>query len=144
MITNWTELLSNDQNPNLRPPGSPIALSVVEATFRTRLDPQHRSFLVFSDGGQIANRAVLLYCSERGGFSGEDLYRSNQRHMTEDDGVFAFGRDAHGNEYCFRLDEMKSDEGFCAVYFYDHETFTQEHIALSFTAFIERALQESR
>jgi hypothetical protein len=116
----------------LLPGGSPETITKVETTLSMSLPKEFAEFLLWADGGCIANNRFIIYSAGKGTDPSETLVAANTC-REPDFPLLLVGRDSQ-EEFGFRKEDLPANS--CSVYFYLHEEGRLDKVADSFKDFV--------
>ncbi len=105
----------------------------VERELHITFPHDFREFLLYADGGHIAQKRFIIYSVGEGLHPAETLLAANKR-QESDFPLLLFGRDAWEN-FGFLKEDLSGE--FCPVYMYLHEEEEVVRIADSFKDFVK-------
>ena len=127
----WDDLVPDSSG--LLPGTDAATIQAVEAELGTKLPGEFVEFLLWADGGQIAQRRFIVYAAGAGIHPGETLLTANRGR----DAAFPLilvGREAE-EEFGFKKSDLPAQTA--PVYFYRHDEDDLDKIAGSFCEFVE-------
>jgi hypothetical protein len=134
----WDDVVPD--RSGLLPGADAVIVQSVEAELGMRLPQEFVDFLLWADGGQIAQRRFIVYSAGAGIHPSETLLAANRG---RDAGfpLILVGREAE-EEFGFKKSDLPSRSA--PVYFYRHDEDGLDKVAGSFREFVEWMFKQPR
>ena len=127
----WNDLVPD--RSSLLPGADPAAIEAVEAELGTELPQEFVEFLLWADGGQIAQKRFIVYSAGAGIHPAETLLAANRGRDTAFP-LILVGREAE-EEFGFRKSDLSAQTA--PVYFFRHDEEDLDKVAGSFREFVK-------
>jgi len=134
----WNDIVPD--RSGLLPGADAATIQAVEAEIGMKLPQEFVEFLLWADGGQIAQKRFIVYSAGAGIHPAETLLAANRGHDTAFP-LILVGREAE-EEFGFRKSDLPAR--VAPVYFYRHDEDGLDRIAGSFSEFVEWMFKQAK